>query len=149
MSPEEPKHVDPPPPGKTAEDCRRNAALLSGYDYPEYPTALTGYTGQDLQRVGRIEWLPAVRTRVGPRGNYKAGFARRDDGALLIAVCRDNNDPDPSKRRFNIFVYKSTDDGLTWKEIGETSRCGKEPSLVALSDGSLVMTAQSGYIGRA
>ena len=147
MSPDETCCTDPVPTGKTPEDRARNANLLAGYDYALYPTALTGYTGQDLQRIGRIEWDPAVRTRVGPRGNYKAGFARRDDGTLFIAVCRDNNDPDPEKRRFNIFVYSSADEGLTWNEIGETALFGKEPSLVALSDGSLVMTAQGGYFG--
>jgi len=147
MSPEEPKHVDPPPPGKTPEDCRRNAALLSGYDYPKYPTALTGYSGQDRQRVGVLHWQPAVRTRVGPRGNYKAGLARMGDGTLVIAVCRDNNDEDPAKRRFSIQVYRSTDEGQTWEEIGKTPLFGKEPSLTALPDGALVLTAQAGYFG--
>ena len=64
------------PVGKTEEDQKRNAELLAGYDYEKYNQALTGFTGQDLQRVGFIRWEPAVRTRVGPRGNYKSGFAR-------------------------------------------------------------------------
>ena len=37
--------------GKTKEDQQRNAELLSGYDYDKYATALTGFTGQDLQRA--------------------------------------------------------------------------------------------------
>lgn len=147
MSPEEPAHVDPPPPGRTPEDRQRNAALLAGYDYPKYPTALTGYTGQDLQRVGLVQWQRAVRTRVGPRGNYKAGLARMDDGTLVIALCRSNFDEDAAKRRFGIHVYRSADEGLTWEEIGKTPLEGKEPSLAALPDGSLVMTAQGGYFG--
>ncbi|MFH0962613.1 MAG: sialidase family protein [Planctomycetota bacterium] len=147
MSPDAPKHSDPPPPGKTPEDRRRNAALLADYDYPLYPTALTGYSGQDLQRIASLEWLPACRTRVGPRGNYKAGLARQDDGTLVIAVCRNNNEEDPAKRRFGIFVYSSADTGLTWREIGKTALFGKEPSLTVLPDRSLVMTAQGGYFG--
>ena len=144
MSPEDATHVDPPAPGKTPEDCERNAALLAGYDYTAYVEGLTGYTGQDLQRIGHIEWQDAVRTRVGPRGNYKAGMARRDDGTLILAACRDNHDPDLVKRLFSIFVYASTDNGLTWNEIGKTPLVGKEQSLTAFPDGSLVMTAQNG-----
>ena len=135
------------PVGKTREDRQRNAELLGGYDYDKYGEALTGFTGQDLQRVGFVRWEPAVRTRVGPRGNYKSGFARLPDGKLILAVCRDNNETDPSKRRFLIFVYESSDVGLTWREIGKTPLFGKEPALTALADGTLVMIAQGGYFG--
>ncbi|MCK4591109.1 MAG: hypothetical protein KAT86_05090, partial [Candidatus Latescibacteria bacterium] len=48
------------PVGKTREDRQRNAELLGGYDYDKYGEALTGFTGQDLQRVGFIRWEPAV-----------------------------------------------------------------------------------------
>ena len=147
MSPDKPRHVDPPPPGRTLADRQRNASLLADYDYTAYPTYITGYTGQDLQRVGLGDWRPAVRTRVGPRGNYKAGIARSGDGTLFVAVCRDNNAEDPAKKCFVISVYRSTDDGLTWNEIAETPLFGKEPSLSALPDGSLVMTAEMGYYG--
>lgn len=135
------------PVGKTREDQQRNAALLSGYDYEKYGEALTGFTGQDLQRVGFVRWTPAVRTRVGPRGNYKAGFTQMPDGKLILAVCRDNNETDPTQRRFLISVYESSDVGLTWQEIGETPLYGKEPSLAALPDGTLVLMAQGGYFG--
>jgi photosystem II stability/assembly factor-like uncharacterized protein len=133
--------------GKTEEDQQRNANLLSGYDYEKYATALTGFTGQDLQRVGFIRWEPAVRTRVGPRGNYQSGFARLSDGKLILAVCRDNNETDPVKRRFLIAIYESSDIGLTWREIGQTPLFGKEPALTALPDGTLTMMAQGGYFG--
>ncbi|MCK5734632.1 MAG: exo-alpha-sialidase [Candidatus Latescibacteria bacterium] len=135
------------PVGKTVEDQERNAELLSGYDYEKYATALTGFTGQDLQRVGFIQWEPAVRTRVGPRGNYKSGFARLPDGKLVLAVCRDNNETDPARRRFLIAIYESSDAGLTWREIGQTPLFGKEPALTALPDGTLIMMAQGGYFG--
>ncbi len=135
------------PVGKTREDRQRNAELLGGYDYDKYGEALTGFTGQDLQRVGFVRWEPAVRTRVGPRGNYKSGFTRLPDGKLVLAVCRDNNELDPAKRRFLIFVYESSDVGLNWQEIGQTPLFGKEPALTALPDGTLVMIAQGGYFG--
>ena len=135
------------PVGRTPEDRKRNAELLSGYDYDAYVEALTGFTGQDLQRVGFVQWQPAVRTRVGPRGNYKSGLARLPDGKLILAVCRDNNDSDPTQRRFHISVHESRDVGLTWQEIGQTPLRGKEPALTALPDGTLILMAQSGYFG--
>lgn len=138
---------EPFPVGNTVEDQQRNAELLSGYDYTKYPEALTGYTGQDLQRIAFCRWEEAIRTRVGPRGNYKAGLTLLPSGKLLIAVCRDNNEKDPTKRKFHISVYESQDQGLTWQEIGETPLFGKEPSLTALSDNTIVMTAQGGYFG--
>jgi len=136
---------EPSPVGKTTDAQERNAALLAGYDYSKYPTSITGFTGQDLQRVAMVHYEDAVRTRVGPRGNYKAGFARLADGKLLIAVCRQNPDPsDPTgKGPFRIYVYESTDEGLTWQEIAEPGMCGKEPSLAVLPDGTVLMTAQN------
>ena len=135
------------PVGETAAERQRNNVLLSGYEYEKYATALTGYTGQNLQRVGFVEWRPAIRVRVGGRGNYKAGMARLPDGALVITVCRDNNATVPEEKRFNILVYESRDGGVSWQEIGETPLFGKEPSLAALPDGTLVMIAQGGYFG--
>ena len=133
---------EPYPVGNSEEDRKRNAALLGDYDYSKYVTALTGYTGQDLQRVGFVKWSPAVRTRIGGRGNYKAGFAQLPNGKLIIAVCRSNNDSGPAKRRFEIFVYESSDIGLNWKQINRTPLFGKEPALAALPDGTLILTAQ-------
>ena len=136
---------EPFPVGKTMADQERNAALLTGYDYSKYPAGITGYTGQDLQRVMLVRWAEACRTRVGPRGNYKAGFTRLPDGKLLIAVCRQNPDPkSPSgKGPFRIYVYESTDEGLSWTEIAEPGMCGKEPSITTLPDGAVLMTAQN------
>ncbi len=136
---------EPFPVGKDEAAQRRNAALLDDYEYDKYITSITGYTGQDLQRVEFVRYADAVRTRVGPRGNYKARFTRLQDGALLIAVCRqdpDSNDAD-TKGPFQIYVYRSTDDGLTWTEIDKPGICGKEPSLTTLPDGAVLMTAQN------
>ena len=146
-TPEKPHPHETRPVGKTRQDQERNTALLSGYDYDRYPVALTGFTGQDLQRIGFVRWEPAVRIRVGPRGNYKSGFARLPDGQLVLAVCRDNNEEEPTRRRFHIFVYESLDGGLKWQEIGQTPLFGKEPCLTALPDGTLVLMAQGGYFG--
>jgi photosystem II stability/assembly factor-like uncharacterized protein len=127
------------PVGKTAEDQKRNAALLDGYQYASYVEALTGYTGQDRQRIGFMQYQSAVRTRVGPRGNYKAGMALLADGKLVLATCRNEKH---SSRQFVIHVYQSADQGLTWEEIGKSPLFGKEPSLTALPGGSLILTAQ-------
>ena len=136
---------EPFPVGQDEAAQRCNAALLAGYDYSQYPSAITGYTGQDLQRIEQPQYFPAVRTRVGQVGNYKAGFALLPDGALLIAVCR--QDPDPAhesgKGPFQIHVYRSRDEGLTWDQIATPGICGKEPSLAVLPDGTVVMTAQN------
>jgi len=133
---------EPSPVGKDEEAQKRNAALLSEYDYSKYPTSITGYTGQDLQRVAVVRYEDAVRTRVGPRGNYKAGFTRLADGRLVLAVCRKEQD-EPSDRCFQIYIYQSDDEGLSWREIAKPGICGKEPSLTTLQDGAILMTAQN------
>lgn len=136
--------TEPFPVGKTKGAQERNAELLSGYDYAKYNTSITGYTGQDLQRITVSRYQAAVRTRVGPRGNYKAGFTRLADGKLLIAVCRNEPNPDfESGRAFQMYVYESNDDGLTWQEIAKPGLLAKEPSLSTLPDGSVLMTAQN------
>ena len=130
------------PVGVTEDDQKRNAVLLSGYDYGKYVEEMTGYNGQDLQRVGFVKWSPAIRVRVGGRGSYKAGFAQLPNGKLVLAICSKNKHSDPTKQHFEIAVYESSDIGLTWKKINATTLIGKEPSLVALSDGTLILTAQ-------
>ena len=133
--------------GRTEQDRKRNASLLAGYEYDKYVVAITGYNGQDRQHVVFWDRQHAVRTRVGPRGNYKCGMTLLKDGKLLLATCKNNNDDDPTKKIFDIFVYASTDNGESWKMIGETPLSGKEPSLTALPDGSVVLSAQKGYFG--
>ncbi len=135
------------PVGPTPADQKRNADLLSGYDYSKYPSAITGYTGQDRQQITFPRFARAVRTRVGQRGNYKAAVVRLKDGRLVLTTCRDNYEVDAKKRRFAIHVYQSADTGLTWKLINQTPLFGKEPSLTVLPDGWLVLTAQKTYRG--
>ena len=69
-------------------------------------------------------------------------MAQLPNGTLVLAACRDNYKKDPAKRGFSIEVYESSDEGLTWTEIGESPLFGKEPSLTALPNGSLVLTVQ-------
>ena len=120
----------------STQDLERNAPLLVGYEYEKYVTCITGYNGMNLQQITVCQHFPAVRVRIGPQGNYKAGFCRLEDGTLILASCRLVND------EFQIYVYESRDEGLTWNEIGETELYGKEPCLTLLPDGSLFLTAQ-------
>jgi hypothetical protein len=139
--------ADPERVGRTEEDRQRNAALLAGYEYDKYVVAITGYNGQDQQQIAFWNRQHAVRTRVGPRGDYKCGMTLLKDGKLLLATCKNNNDEDRTKKKFDIFVYVSSDNGESWKVIGETPLSGKEPSLTTLPDGSVVLSAQKGYFG--
>ena len=108
------------------------------FDYSEYPANITGYTGQDLQRIGFVTWEKALRRRVGPRGNYKAGFTQVPDGKLVLAACR----RDPDAEFWAVNVYESGDQGDSWKHINATPLFGKEPSLAALAGGTLILTSQ-------
>ena len=128
------------PVGKTKEAQERNAKLLSDYDYGKYWTALTGFTGQDRQCIRSTRRLDAVRTRVGSRGHFKGTMTQLSGGKLVIAVATRQKHLDP------VYVYESSDVGLTWQEIaqilpGEDS--SREMSLTALPDDSLLLTAQS------
>lgn len=126
------------PVGRTPADQERNARLLAGYDYAKYPESLTGYTGQDLQRIALVSYREAVRTRVGDRGNYKAGLAITTDGDLVLATCRNIDGI------FHLLIYRSGDLGLTWKRVEHRPMYGKEPALAALADGTLLLAAQGG-----
>jgi len=119
---------------------------VDDFDYPKYPANITGYVGQDLQRVAAVRWEKAERYRVGERGNYKPGFTQLPDGKLMIAVCRKSPgyDGDATKRFWSIIVYHSADLGRTWNEINETPLFGKEPALVATPKGTLVLSSQKG-----
>ncbi|MFH0962938.1 MAG: LamG-like jellyroll fold domain-containing protein [Planctomycetota bacterium] len=119
---------------------------VDDFDYSKYPANITGYVGQDLQRVALVRWEKAERRRVGERGNYKPGFTQLADGRLVIAVCRKSPgyDADESKRFWLVFVYESQDLGKSWRQINETPLFGKEPALVATGKGTLVLSAQRG-----
>ena len=137
---------EPYPVGKTAAARQRNTALLGGYDYDKYPgPGITGYTGQDRQRISVLRYQEAVRPRVGPRGNYKAGFTRLGDGRLLIAACRGGPESTESSRIvYRVYVYDSVDNGLSWQQIGCPDLLAKELSLTALPNGVVLMTGSSG-----
>jgi photosystem II stability/assembly factor-like uncharacterized protein len=124
--------------GKSDRERQLNAALLEGYDLPQYTEAITGYTGQNRQRIGAMQYHPAVRVRVGPRGNYKAGMTRMPQGGLIIAACR------KVRGVFTVCIYVSMDNGLTWAPVNSSTLHGKEPALIALKDGTLLMTVQGG-----
>lgn len=113
------------------------------FDYSKYPEEITGYNGQDRQRVAFLRFEKAERRRIGARGNYKAGFAVRADGAWVVATCREETHPTKEgKTAFQIYVYESTDEGRTWKEISKPGIVGKEPSLDVLPDGTLFLITQ-------
>ena len=140
------------PVGKTKADQQRNALLLSGYDYSKYIVGITGYNGQDRQRIGYLNRQSAVRTRIGSRGMYKVCMSQLPDGKLVAVTSRRQPGyyKDSSKTYFTMYAYESADLGLTWQKIGKHpllgkdgkgSLRGKESSLTTLPDGSLVMTA--------
>ena len=130
-------------PGRDASEQQRNRDWQQGFVPERYLEGITGFAGQNLQRICRLDWQPAIRVRIGPAGNYKAGLALRPDGVLVAAVCRPIRGPGgPGDLKFWIFIYHSADQGLTWQDTGAEGLFGKEPSLTALADGALVLTAQ-------
>lgn len=136
---------EPWPVGKTKEAQERNTRLLGDYDHEAYLEYLTGFTGQDRQRIFYHGWRDAVRVRVGTRRNFKPGMALLPDGTLVIAVFRwrlDSLGAGSPAERYEIRLYRSRDQGLTWEEIRTLPMSVKEPSLTALPDGSLVLTVQ-------
>ena len=114
------------------------------FDYSKYPAWITGYTGQDRQRIALVRSEKAERRRVGMRGNYKAGMTQLADGRLVLAACRHSADEKgtPGTKLWTIHVYESSDKGRSWREINETPLFGKEPALAALPNGVLVLTGQ-------
>jgi hypothetical protein len=109
----------------------------------------------NLQRITVRRDYPAVRVRVGPRGNFKGAVCRRHDGALVLAACRRVT----KQGLFGIHVYTSPDRGDSWQELNtqrldcpfpitrhaasQPPLLGKEMSLTAVPDGTLLMTVES------
>lgn len=136
-----------PPIGKSREARERNAKLLGDYDLEKYIVNLTGFAGQDRQRIFYHGWKDAIRVRVGSRRNFKPGMACLPNGTLVIAVFRfrlETFGSGPVDQKYEIRLYESDDRGLTWEPVTPTnlSLCIKEPGLTALPDGSLVLTGQ-------
>lgn len=141
-----PEFADIVYPGPTKEEQERNEALLQQYAYEKYPDAMTGYGGQNLQQIAVLDRHPAIRTRAGGRGNYKAGMAKLPDGTLVLASCRMKRVGRERKPIFHITVYASQDQGLHWVPINENQLTGKEPTMACLPDGTLVLTAQGSMV---
>lgn len=108
----------------------------------KYAAGITGYNGQDMQRIATVNYHPAVRTRVGPRGNYKPAVARLPDGRLLLATCRHLGAKSP-KPNYDVYIYRSTNNAGSWTEIARTGIAGKEPTLAVTPDGTAVLIAQN------
>jgi len=108
----------------------------------EYPAGITGYNGQDLQQIRTVGFRPAVRRRVGPRGNYKPGLARLADGRLLLVTCRHLGSAPPAPN-FEVYAYRSADNAESWTELGAIGIPGKEPTLAVTPDGTAVLIAQN------
>ena len=137
-------------PGTDESERMRNRALLSEYNYEKYVEGLTGYAGQNLQQIAHVSMKPAQRTRIGTKGHYKAGMTVRKDGALVSAPCVAVRGEGPYDVTFFIRIYESKDSGLSWEQINKTELRGKEPSMLCLDDGSLLLTAQpivDGHMG--
>ena len=78
-----------------------------------------------------------IRTRVGPRGNYKGGMTRLADGKLLAALRRDI-----LNEGFEVTVVtRSDDNGETWSRPAPLTRTGEVHCyLTKLSDGRILAT---------
>ena len=131
---------DPVSVGKTKDAQRRNAQLLSGYQYDKYITSLTGFAGQDRQCIRCLRRADAIRSRVGTRGHFKAAMTQLTDGRLFVAVAR--------KKQFDVplLIYESCDLGLTWQPVSEVLPSyddDREVSLTTLPDDSLLLTSQN------
>ncbi len=133
--------------GPTREAAARNAQLLTDYDYEQYVSSLTGFSGQDRQRIFYHGFKPALRVRIGSRRNFKPAMACLPSGKLVIATFRfllKSFGSGPAHQKYEVRLYESRDKGVTWKRIEDTnlSLCIKEPSLVALPDGALILTGE-------
>ncbi|MFH0966021.1 MAG: sialidase family protein [Planctomycetota bacterium] len=114
------------------------------HDISKYPAGLTGWGGCDLnEHVARWELLPAFRRRLGKpgetRGLYKAGTTMLPNGDIVCVPCVH---PRGGEKRFAARVFRSSDKGTTWEEIGRTPLFGKEPGLTCLRNGVLILTTE-------
>ena len=82
-----------------------------------------------------VSSLPAERTPVGIRADYKPCIARLPDGQLILTGFFAEGVPGEY-----IFIYRSTDVGKTWSERQKLDLLGREPYFSMLSDGTLLVT---------
>jgi len=97
--------------------------LSEEYDYPKYPTGLTGFTGINRQQVAYWELKGPVRNLMP---GYKGAVVRVPEGDLVAC----------SGTRF----WRSTDEGQTWEEFETDVPRTKEARLICLRDGTLLLT---------
>ena len=105
-------------------------------DWSKYPVDLWGFAGMDPNRITVCRHEPAVRTRIGHRGIGKAGLCRLLGGDFLVSPCAaDENGT------MRIKLYRSSDEGGSWSQAQATGSplLGKEPTLVCLRDGALLL----------
>lgn len=105
-------------------------------DYSRYPAGLAGFPGTNLNEVAYWTRRPAVRSRIGERGHYKAGLTRLPNGDLLASPSYEEKS---GQRHLHIFC--SRDEGRTWIRV-ETQGdelLGKENSLICLRDGTVLL----------
>lgn len=96
---------------------------------------LTGYTGLNAHSILQLSVLPAVRTQIGWRGLGKSSLAVLPDGDL-VAVAIGTGKPIP------MYVFRSSDEGASWRKIEHTPIYGKEPHLTCLKNGALLLTVE-------
>ena len=104
-------------------------------DWSKYPVDLWGLAGMDPQRITYCRHERALRTRIGHRGIGKAGLCRLPGGDFLVSPCYSDE-----KGVMRMLLFRSSDEGRSWQQVnaGGSSLLGKEPTLVCLSDGTVL-----------
>lgn len=98
------------------------------HDFRKYPSAVTGFTGGDLQQVSHWTLAEAERKHIP---GYKGVMSRFPDGEILVTPFQDNR----------TVVYRSRDEGKSWQKVemkGEEIP-GKEQSILCLRDNKTVL----------
>ena len=98
------------------------------HDYRKYPSAVTGFTGGDLQQVSYWKLAPAERAHIS---GYKGVLGRFPDGDLLAT---------PFQNDYTV-IFRSGDEGRTWEkvEMKGDKIPGKEQSMICLRDNKTVL----------
>ena len=92
--------------------------------------------------------IPAERIGLGQPGNYKPCIVRLPSGELLVVAFRPLDLGDGKSGETPV-LFRSDDDGRSWSP-GEirTDVLGREPYLIVLSDGTVLMTGMLGHDAR-
>ena len=98
------------------------------HDYRKYPSAVTGFTGGDLQQVSYWNLAEVERNYIP---GYKGVMSRFPDGEILVT---------PFQNDCTV-IYRSSDEGRSWQKVemkGEKI-LGKEQSIICLRDNKTVL----------